>query len=79
MCVRDNERSLMSPVFFFLIKIFLIRVAEEKVLTKQNLVSSFFMDIYKLKILIDKLDMILHIWVMSWDFHNSIDLRKRCF
>ena len=43
MCVRDNERSLMSPVFFFLIKIFLIRVAEqEKVLTKQNLVSSSF-------------------------------------
>ena len=42
MCVRDNERSLMSPVFFFLIKIFLIRVAEEKVLTKQNLVSSLY-------------------------------------
>ena len=42
MCVRDNERSLMSPVFFFLIKIFLIRVAEqEKVLTKQNLVRRF--------------------------------------
>ena len=37
MCVCDNERSLMSPVFFFLIKIFLIRVAEEKVLTKKNL------------------------------------------